>query len=47
MGAEDLDGGARVALVEGTGQPEDLLDGRYDFTAQFERGLEAILRGWN
>jgi len=26
---------------------EDLLDGRYDFTAQFERGLEAILRGWN
>ena len=26
---------------------EDLLDGRYDFSAQFERGLEAILRGWN
>ena len=26
---------------------EDLLDGRYDFNAQFERGLEAILRGWN
>ena len=26
---------------------EDLLDGRYDFTAQFERGLEAILRGWH
>lgn len=26
---------------------EDFLDGRYDFTAQFERGLEAILRGWN
>lgn len=26
---------------------EDLLDGRYDFTAQFERGLEAILRGWS
>lgn len=25
---------------------EDLLDGRYDFNAQFERGLEAILRGW-
>lgn len=25
---------------------EDLLDGRYDSTAQFERGLEAILRGW-
>ena len=26
---------------------EDPLDGRYDFNAQFERGLEAILRGWN
>ena len=26
---------------------EDLLDGRYDFNAQFERGLEAILRGWS
>ena len=26
---------------------EDLLDGRYDFNAQFERGLEAILRGWH
>ena len=26
---------------------EDFLAGRYDFTAQFERGLEAILRGWN
>lgn len=26
---------------------EDLLDGHYDFTAQFERCLEAILRGWN
>lgn len=26
---------------------EDLLDGHYDFNAQFERGLEAILRGWN
>ena len=26
---------------------EDLLDGRYDFSAQFERGLEAILRGWH
>lgn len=25
---------------------EDLLDGRYDFNAQFKRGLEAILRGW-
>ena len=26
---------------------EDLLDGRYDFNDQFERGLEAILRGWS
>lgn len=26
VGAEDLDGGARVAFVEGTGQPEDLLE---------------------
>ena len=25
---------------------EDLLDGSYDFNAQFDRGLEAILRGW-
>ena len=26
---------------------QDLLEDRYDFTSQFERGLEAILRGWN
>ena len=26
---------------------QDLLEDRYDFNAQFERGLEAILRGWN
>ena len=26
MGAERVDGGARVALVEGAGQPEDLLE---------------------
>ena len=25
----------------------DLLEDRYDFSTQFERGLEAILRGWN
>jgi len=25
---------------------EGRLDGRYDVNAQFERGLEAILRGW-
>ena len=26
---------------------QDLLEDRYDFVTQFERGLEAILRGWN
>lgn len=26
---------------------QDLLEDRYDFITQFERGLEAILRGWN
>lgn len=26
---------------------QDLLEDRYDFFTQFERGLEAILRGWN
>jgi len=39
-----LDSEERAALRPLT---SDLLDGRYDFTAQFERGLEAILRGWN
>jgi len=26
---------------------QDLLEDRYDFVTQFERGLDAILRGWN
>ena len=26
---------------------QDLLEDRYDFVTQFDRGLEAILRGWN
>lgn len=26
---------------------QDLLEDRYDFVTQFERGLEAILRGWS
>ncbi len=26
---------------------QDFLEDRYDFVTQFERGLEAILRGWN
>ena len=40
VGAERVDGGARVALVEGTGQPEDLLEAAHGFTAH-----EAEARG--
>ena len=40
MGAQELDGGARVALVEGTGQPEDLLEAVHGLAAH-----EAEARG--
>ena len=40
VGAEDLDGGARVALVEGTDQPEDLLEAVHGLTT-----YEAQARG--
>ena len=40
VGAERVDGGARVALVEGTGQPEDLLEAAHRLAAH-----EAEARG--
>ena len=40
VGAERVDGGARVALVEGTGQPEDLLEAMHGLAAH-----EAEARG--
>ena len=40
MGAQELDGGARVALVEGAGQPEDFLEAAHGLTAH-----EAEARG--
>ena len=39
--------GAGVFLSQHVSLIEDFLDGRYDFNAQFERGLEAILHGWS
>ena len=40
VGAEDIDGDARVALVEGAGQPEDLLEAMHGLAAH-----EAEARG--
>ena len=40
VGAEDLDGGARVAFVKSTGQPEDLLEAAHGLAAH-----EAKARG--